>query len=197
MKKNENNENQNRQVTEAVAVLGPVRLSYLKVWKPSLNKLRKSPQNPLGTYEFSTVGLIPKTASSFCSNGEKTVELFRENCLAALKRDIGHVPAKWRNPLHDGDLETKDDEGGDAKYPGFWFFNARADDLHKPGLADLQGSIPSGPTEWDSGDWGRLKLNFYGFTNEFGQGVGIGLLAIQFTDHDEKFVAQHNNMEGF
>jgi len=167
------------------AVVGPVRLSYLAVFKPRHNEMK-------GVEEFSAVLLIPKEPNSFCKDPKGVGKAVKGLIDGALESKFGKAPAKWDNPLKDGDVETNND--GEPKHPGYWYVNTRANLDYPPALIDgKRNKVFDG---WQSGDWGFAKLKAYAYEFEGKKGVGLGLRAIQFTRHDEPF-GSSDPTEGF
>lgn len=158
-----------------MGIIGPVRLSYLSVFKPRANNLRG------GKLEYSAVLLIPKADSEFCPNAKGVLQQTAELVKAALSEKFGPSVPKWENPVKDGDDET--DSEGNPKYPGYWFVSVRCDEEFPPVLID--GNRKQVFSGWQSGDWGMVKVSFYGYEFERKKGVGAGLRAIQFLKHDE------------
>lgn len=159
-----------------IGIVGPVRFSYMSVFAPKENTIRQC-------MEYSVVCLVPKQPNTFCPDPKaviKSVVALVEN---AIEKKFGQKPAKWDNPIRDGDEEVNDE--GEPKYPGYWFFNTRADTDHAPVTIDpYREPVKSG---WQSGDWGNIKLNTYGYEFKGKRGVGIGVRAVQFVSHDTPF----------
>lgn len=160
-------------------IVGPVRFSYMNVFRPKLNTNN-------GRMQFSTVVLIPKKSSDRCPDSEQIIRDLNEAIDNAAEDKFGNkVPANLRRPLRDGDAEKNDD--GSPKYGGFWFMNSYADEDRGPVLfhgADRRHVLPEDEKLWKSGDWGYVKLNFYGYDQKGNKGVGAGLQSIRFTRHD-------------
>lgn len=158
-------------------IVGPVRLSYMNVFKPRINELKG------GVPEYSVVLLIPKKPNDFCPN-PKGVWAHLQNLVGAAlaEKFAGKTPPKWTSCLKDGDIELNGE--GEPKNPGYLFLNCSCSNEYPPLLIDGERSkVREG---WQSGDWGMVKLRFYGYDHASGKrGVGCGLLAIQFLRHDE------------
>lgn len=167
------------QITEAETksgstfIFGPIRCSYMYVFKSRNNKLRKCE-------EYSLVTLIEKSDTEL-------LKFIRERINHALTRKFGKVIPKFDTCLMDGDKEIKDD--GEPVAPGFMYISTRAD-LDQPPLLYKPGStVPldlHSATDWVSGDWGYAKLDIFGYDNE-NKGVSTRLKAIQFTAKDTPF----------
>ncbi len=165
---------------EGTLVIVPnVRLSYMQVFAPRLNKLREEE-------EFSAVLLIPKEPTpGFCQDPLGTLKDIRETINRAAKAKFKEVPKKLETCLLDGDTET--DNEGDPKHPGYWFISTRAKKDYPPILLDAARKPVIDAKEWVSGDWGNCKLSFYGYDFEGKKGVSTSLRAIQFTKKDTPF----------
>ena len=76
---------------EGTLVIVPnVRLSYLNVFKPRLNTLRKA-------IEFSATLLIPKTPNAYCLDPLTTLKELREVVESALKAKFKEIPKKFEH----------------------------------------------------------------------------------------------------
>jgi hypothetical protein len=169
-----------KKLTETIVILGPVRLSYLNVFKPRMNNLRKSE-------EYSTCLLIPKVPNDKCADPNSLLKSVREVIETALKEKFKEVPKKYETCLLDGDAETDND--GNAKHPGYWFISTRSSVDYPPVLIDAKRQPVLDATSWVSGDWGNAKLSFFGYEFEGKKGVSTSLRALQFTKKDEPFGA--------
>jgi Enterobacter phage Enc34, ssDNA-binding protein len=160
------------QITEAdnksgsTAIIGPVRLSHMHVFKARANKLRKCD-------EYSVVLLIEKTDTEL-------LKFVRERLQHGLLKVFGKPIAKYDSCLKDGDTEIDND--GEPKYPGHMFISTRID-LDQPPVILSPKSIPldlNDAPNWVSGDWGYVKLDIFGYENEK-NGVSTRLKAVQFS----------------
>jgi hypothetical protein len=157
----------------STVIIGPVRNSYMSVFKTRKNKKRQNQE------EYSNVLMIEKTDTEM-------LKFVRERINHALTKKFGKVIPKFETCLKDGDVEMNDK--GEPMYPGFMFIATRADAdqpplLYSPTRVQLD---LSSATDWVSGDWGNSKLDFFGYDNE-NKGVSTRLKAIQFTAKDEPF----------
>lgn len=147
-------------------VVGEVRFSYLHVFEPKAMENGSAPK-------YSVSLIIPK--------GDKAlVEKINAAINAAFKDGVttkfnGTAPAKWRNPLRDGDEERP----GDEAYADSYFLNASSKDA--PGIVKVNpaGSpqyIPiTDQKELYSGCFGYASINFFPFSNAGNKGVGCAL----------------------
>lgn len=172
------------------AVVGPVRFSFLYV------------NTPRDTYdkddkEYSLVGLIPKKPCEFCKDPEGQLKALQE-VIEKCAKDA-HLDESYRSPIQDGDKVTRKDGSGNrvSRYPGYWFFTAKAKGAYPPTLIDGRNKIvPRGDDfGWVSGDWGRVKVSAFSYNRAGNQGVSLGLRAVQFLYHDEPFGS--NPLSGF
>ncbi len=143
--------------------------------------------------EFSTVIMIPKVANEFLGDPNGELSGIAKTVKAVLLDKFGSEPAKWDNPLRDGDKEVN--SRGEAKYPGYWFMRAAAKEEYAPKLVNK--SLQDVTTGWNSGDWGLVKLNLFAFDQRGNKGVSCGLNAIQFTHKDESLGGGDSNADGF
>lgn len=165
------------QPRPGTGVIGPVRFAYLTAFKPRENAMRG------GEMEYSVVALIPKLPNEYCKDpkaiGKRVQELIQE----ALAAKFTAAPPKWETCLKDGDKETNSD--GQPKHPGYWFIPARCGAEYPPLCVDGHQQAVTGG--WTSGDWGNVKLSFFGYEFQGKKGVSAGLRGIQFLFHDEPF----------
>lgn len=142
-------------------VTGRVRFSYFNALAARKNELS-------GKDEFSTQVLVPKSDT-------ETVSALKAAAKAALAAKFGDkIPKNVRNPLRDGDTETKQDGSPlGQEYAGCYFFNAKSST--KPGAVDAHGHDLIGAQDIVSGDFGRVSLNAYAYSQAGNNGVSFGL----------------------
>jgi hypothetical protein len=167
-----------KQLSKDTIIVGPVRFSYMNVFKPKANDLKE------GKLELSVRLLLPKDAHKFQPEPKKEGKGISDTVKTVLAEKFPTVPAVWRNPLRDGDTELND-QTGESKHPGYWFLQATTTPEYPPVLIDSNRL----PVEdgWQSGDWGYVKLRFYAYDTKGNKGVSAALQAIQFAYHDEPF----------
>ena len=140
---------------------GEVRTSYFSALQARKNELS-------GKDEFSTQILIPKTDTA-------TLSAMKAAAKEALAAKFGDkVPKNVRNPLRDGDTETKNDGSPLGKeYAGHFFCNVKS--TSKPGAIDTHGNDLIGSDDIVSGDYVRVSLNAYAYSQAGNNGVSFGL----------------------
>jgi len=140
---------------------GVVRTSYFSALTPRKNEMN-------GKDEFSTQILIPKTDTD-------TLSSIKAAAKEALTAKFGDkIPKNVRNPLRDGDTETKADGSPLGKeYQGHFFMNVKS--TSKPGAIDTHGNDLIGSDDIVSGDYVRVSLNFYAYSTNGNNGVSGGL----------------------
>jgi hypothetical protein len=140
---------------------GEVRTSYF-----SALSARKNEMN--GKDEFSTQILIPKS-------DKETLTALKSAAKEALTAKFGDkIPKNVRNPLRDGDTETKTDGSPLGKeYAGHFFCNVKS--TSKPGAIDTHGNDLIGSDDIVSGDYIRVSLNAYAYSQAGNNGVSFGL----------------------
>jgi len=148
-------------------VTGEVRFSYFSALAPRLNEMNNKE-------EYSTQVLVPK-------DDEETISALKKAAKTALTEKFGDkIPKNIRNPLRDGDTETKADGSPlSEEYAGHWFFNVKAQ--KKPGAVDANGNDLIGTDDIVSGDHGRVSLNAYAYDAAGNKGVAFGLNNILLT----------------
>ena len=142
-------------------VTGKVRFVYCSVMSARKNEMN-------GKDEFSTQVLVPKTDT-------ETVSALKAAAKEALTAKFGDkIPKNVRNPMRDGDTETKSDGSPLGKeYAGHFFFNTKS--TNKPGAVDANGADLLGSNDIASGDYGRVSLNAYAYSQAGNNGVSFGL----------------------
>ena len=142
-------------------VTGKCRFVYCSVMSARKNEMN-------GKDEFSTQVLVPKSDT-------ETVSALKAAAKEALTAKFGDkIPKNVRNPLRDGDTETKSDGTPLGKeYAGCYFFNTKS--TNKPGAVDANGQDLLGSNDIVSGDFGRVSLNAYAYDQAGNKGVSFGL----------------------
>lgn len=140
---------------------GEVRTSYFSGLQSRKNEMN-------GKDEFSTQILIPKT-------DKETLNALKAAAKEALATKFGDkVPKNVRNPLRDGDTETKTDGSPLGKeYAGHFYCNVKS--TSKPGAIDSHGNDLIGSDDIVSGDYVRVSLNAYAYSQAGNNGVSFGL----------------------
>ena len=140
---------------------GRARFSYCNVAQARRNEMN-------GKDEFSTQVLIPKTDT-------ETIAALKTAAKLALTAKFGDkIPKTVRNPMRDGDTETKSDGSplGD-EYAGCYYFNTKSN--KKPGIIDANGRDLITSDAVVSGDFGRVAVNAYAYDAAGNRGVAFGL----------------------
>lgn len=140
---------------------GEVRTSYFSALSARKNEMNNKD-------EFSTQILIPKTDTA-------TLTALKAAAKEALTAKFGDkIPKNVRNPLRDGDTETKTDGSPLGKeYAGHYFCNVKS--TSKPGAIDTHGNDLIGNDDIVSGDYIRVSLNAYAYSQAGNNGVSFGL----------------------
>lgn len=171
-----------KQLNETEVIIGPCRLSYCHLFNPRANDQKQG--SPL---EYSVVCLIPKMPHEYLPDPEtETREIVRVMRIA-LDAKFKAKPPVWRPAMLDGDKEINRSTGK-PQYPGYWYISCWND--RRPILIDVNGADirkTHDDTDWTSGDWGKVQLNFYGFDSKGNKGVSASLRAVQFLHKDEPF----------
>lgn len=144
-------------------ITGKVRFSYLHVFEPwSIEE---------GQEKKYTVSLIiKKDDKATLGKINKAINAAKE--LAKAKYG-GKLPAKFKLPLNDGDIDRPEDEA----YAGCYFVNANC--KTKPGVVDRDCNPILDQDEIYSGCYGRASITFYPFEVSGNKGIACGLNNIQ------------------
>lgn len=140
-------------------ITGKGRFSYLNWASPKKNELS-------GKDEFSTEFLIPKSDAT-------TVAALKAAMKSALEKKFGQAfPKNLRNPLRDGDTETKQDGSPlGAEYQGHFFIRTKSNE--QPGVVDENGQPIMAANDFVSGDYGRVSVTAYAYNQAGNAGVAF------------------------
>jgi len=172
-----------------IALVGPVRLSYMSVFKPRMNDSRE-------VEEYSVVLLIPKANNQFQKDAAAEISGIASTIKEVLAAKFAKAPAVWENCMKDGDKELNSNTG-EPKYPGYWFISTRTTVDYPPALINGTKEKVTASDGWVSGDWGLVKLSFFGYEAKQNRGVSTSLRAIQFLYKDEPFASGGDPLDGF
>lgn len=151
------------QSTATKVITGKVRFSYLHVFEPySMEEGQDK--------KYSVSLLIPKSDKVTLAKINKAIEAAKE---LAKSKFGGKLPAKFKLPVNDGDIDRPDDEA----YAGHYFINANA--KTKPGLVDKDTNPIMDQDELYSGCYGRASITFYPFDVSGNRGIACGLNNLQ------------------
>lgn len=166
---------------------GKVRLSYAKLLKP----------------EAMEEGGVPKYSTALIIRKDDTLTLDRINAAVAhleeefKAKNKGKLPAKWKTPLRDGDLEKEDD----PNYAGCMFLNCSS--KQKPAVVSLErgedGKFKPITSEEEvySGMYARVSLNFFTFDTNGNRGIAAGLNNVQKIADGEKLAGSSRPEDDF
>jgi len=148
-----------------------VRFSYANVFVPTAMEEGKDK-----TYNISM--LWPKTNKAFTARVEAEIKKTYVEGKAAFG---GAYPAKWWNPLRDGDEEKP----GNEEYAGMMFLGAKS--KNKPQIIDKKGVTIDDAEDFYSGCYGKASLNFYAFGAKVPlKGVAAGLNSLLKVEDGER-----------
>jgi len=160
-------------ITKAILGNAPnrlVRFNHLHVITPRINTNN-------GKTEYTVQIFIPKDNVEDVAAIKKAIAAAHDKTFKSKGKPV--PPNAW-NPLRDGDKDTKQDGtpfGPEAK--GCYLLTAKVNsEWGKPSVVDNSFKAITNPSDFISGDWGRVSVNAYGYTTGTG-GVGIGLVNIQ------------------
>lgn len=148
---------------------GKVRFSYCHIFSPYSNN---------GTEpKYSMSVIIPKSDT-------KTIQEIKAACKEAAEKGKtskwgGKIPANLKTPLRDGDEERPDDPA----YANSYFFNCSS--KKRPGIVDKSLQLILDPEEVESGDYGRVNVNFYAYDATGNRGIAAGLNHVQLLSKGE------------
>ena len=159
--------NENTSLTTKVNV-GEVRLSYCHLFTPEAVAAGAEKK-------YSVSVIIPKTNTKLIAKVKQAINAALQMGVASATFN-GKMPATWRNPLRDGDIDKADDEA----YAGAYFINATS--KTKPGVVKRvkingENKLVEVTNEEDiySGCYGIVSINFFPYNNAGNKGIGAGL----------------------
>lgn len=164
-------------------VTGKGRFSYLNWASPKLNDLSKK-------MEFSTEFLIPKEDIGTIANIKQAMK-------AALdKKYNGNYPKNLRSPLRDGDTEVKQDGTAlDAHYKNHFFIRCKSNEA--PGVVDENRQPILIANEFVSGDYGRVSITAYAYSQVGNNGVAFWLNNLQRLEKGEPLGGKASPQDDF
>ncbi len=154
-----------------------VRFSYVHVFQP-----HKFEGDEDKEPRYSVTILVPKKGKDGKPNPEvKKIEdaigeAYKE---ARVEKWANKTPAKWFNPLQDGDEPNADGEDRGEAYHDCYFLNAKS--RQKPGLVDKKYNQILNTEEFYSGCYGHVSVAFSGFDNKGNKGISCFLNNIMKT----------------
>lgn len=160
-------------LSETEIVTGEVRLSYAHLFTPYSS-------DPNKDAKYSVCILVDK-------EDKKTIKLIQDavrnaTAIGAKSKWSGKVPKSLHNPLRDGDAEKDLDQN--PEYEGCFFLNANS--TRKPGLVDRRGAEIIDPEELKSGDYAKVDINFYPYSNTGNNGIACGINNVLKTRDGER-----------
>ncbi|MBQ4557893.1 MAG: DUF2815 family protein [Clostridia bacterium] len=145
---------------------GEVRLSYVNLVAPKSIQQGSEPK-------YLATLLIPKSDLNTKKDIDASIKSAAE--IAVLKVWNGSLPPQFRVPIYDGDGVRPNSGlpfGEECK--NCWVLTASS--RNKPQVVGIKNiSIELPPSEIYSGMYGRVTINFFGYSNSGNRGVGCGL----------------------
>ena len=160
-------------------ITSKVRFSYVQVFEPSAIEEGQ-------TKKYSVSIIIPKSDKKLIKKIQDAIAQALEEGKAKFG---GRIPANYKNPLRDGDVERPDDEA----YENSMFVNANS--IRKPGLVDENTDPIMDRDEFYSGCYGRASINFYAFNVSGNRGIAAGLNNLQKLEDGEKLGGSASSAE--
>lgn len=160
--------------TTVKKVIGEVRFSYLHVFEPWAAEADKPKQ-------YTATLLIPKRNKALVAEIAHAIKEAYE--MSVNERWGGKRPAKWFDPLQDGDEPKQDGDTRGEAYEGCWFINAKS--KTQPGIVDKSRQPITDSEEFYSGCYGYASVAFGGFSNSGKYGVSCFLNNIMMTREGE------------
>lgn len=164
-------------------ITGKVRFSFLNWASPRKNELN-------GKEEYGTELLIPKS-------DEATIKALKAAMKTALVAKFGDkFPPKLRNPLKDGDEETKADGSPLADYYKDHMF-LRVKSTEPVGVIDARGETLKNANDFVSGDYGRASITAFAYDQAANKGVSFYLNNLQLQEKGEPFGSKSSASDDF
>ncbi|SFS01576.1 DUF2815 family protein [Anaeromicropila populeti] len=167
----------NHQPTKVII---PCRFSYLHCWEPqSINGSEP---------KYSVSAIIDKKDKETIKRIQTAIETAKKESAGKWG---GKIPSNLKTPLRDGDIDRPEDEA----YHNSYFLNANS--KQPPQVVDRQVQPVLDQSEVYSGCYGRISVNFYGYSANGNKGIAAGLGNIQKLKDGESLGARTNAAEDF
>mgnify|MGYP000762837256 CR=1 FL=1 len=144
-------------------ITGKVRFSYLHVFEPWAMEDGQEKK-------YTASLLIRKDDKATLDKINKAIEAAKN---LAKAKNGGKLPAKFKLPLSDGDIDKPEDDA----YAGCYYVNANC--KTKPGVVDKDCNPILDQDEIYSGCYGRASITFYPFEVSGNKGIACGLNNVQ------------------
>lgn len=149
-------------------VTGKVRFSFCNIFEPKAS-------DDGGEPKYSLTILIPKSDTVTLGQIKAAMSETRE--AFCKKNGASALPANPINPLHDGDgVKPSSGEPYGPECKGCYVMALSS--KQKPVIVDNFRNPITDPGEVYSGCYGRVAVNFYGYSNKK-KGIGAGLQSVQ------------------
>lgn len=146
-------------MSKTKVITGEVRFSFLHVFEPyAMEEGQKE--------KYSASLIISKDDKQTLAKIDKAIEAALEEGKAKFG---GKIPARYKSPLRDGDIDRPDDEA----YQNSMFINAN--NYTQPGLVDKNLDPILNREDMYSGCYGRASITFYAFNVSGNRGIAVGL----------------------
>jgi hypothetical protein len=162
-------------------ITSEVRFSYPNVFEPAAMEGQ--------TPKYSVALIIPKTDTKMVAEIQAAIAEALE--LGKAAKFGGKIPAVWKNPLRDGDIERPDD----SAYVGAYFLNANS--TNAPGVVDAAVKPILNRSEFFAGCYGRAGITFYAFNTNGSKGIACGLQNVQKLRDGERLSGGSSAEEDF
>ena len=164
-------------------ITGKGRFSYLNWASPKKNELS-------GKDEFTTQFLIPKSDTT-------TIAALKAAMKSALEKKFGQAfPKNLRNPLRDGDTETKQDGSPlGAEYHGHYFIGIKSSE--QPGVVDAAGQPILAANDFVSGDYGRVSVTAWAYNHTGNAGVAFWFNNAQLLEKGQSLSGKSSAADDF
>ena len=167
-------------------ITGKVRFSYANVFEP-----RASDDG--GEPKYGLTILIPKSDTTTLGKIRGAMAEARE--AFCKKNGASALPASPINPLHDGDgVKPSSGEPYGPECKGCYVMALSS--KQKPVIVDAFRNPITDPNEVYSGCYGRVAVNFYGYSNKK-KGIGAGLQSVQKLHDGEPLGGSRGSADDF
>ncbi len=153
-----------------------VRLGYVHLSQPRSAQPGQEPK-------FSAQILVPKTDVATYQQMQSVIEATIQDGIT--NKWNGVRPSVIKNPIRDGDGVKQNGEPFGPEAKGHWVINATSTKRVK--VYDLNLNEILDPTQFYSGMYAKVNLNFKSFSNNGNRGIGCYLEAVQKTRNGEQF----------
>ena len=168
-----------------MAVIGPIRFSYLHVFEPS--------ETPSGDMKFSACCLIPMDDATVLAQIDQEIKNAVQRGLDKNVFSKAQVRS-LRMPLRNGTEEHEAESRG-PEFKDHMFFNAST--KNQPEVVDSGLQPIMDMKDFYSGCYGYIDCNFFPYNVSGNRGIGVGLNSVMKSEDGERLDGRMKAADAF